>query len=822
MKNLLCKKEFQQLKELQMLKESMDFSNKIGWSDSLVGRAVNKLFSFGAKQVQIMILKRLRVKLEDQYLMAILESYALNDKEIPETEGSNVAVISVKMINKDTNIELEQSNQIEKDENITITYNLPKGKKRDEYKIELTSSDNSTWSFDGKENTQIENIQEENEINVKSENDKVERKYIIRVTEQVEDEDEEEKQQPVLGQGQKSQGGLLKVQATDATIKKVEETIKEEDICYSKYDYSLLAHIDKQVEKQVTYIQKYVSILENAQETEENKTEKANIEIYKERSSNLLSLSEGIKSKMKKVPKKKQVKIEDVDLKKYMENVNKGLSEEEATQKFNELNAKMKQIIGKNLDDAETLKNGWLKHQAPLNPKTTKKYTAQQRFVAYNNIETLFKVYEKISYEEFEKLYESLEVMQPLNEGVGGNYKVRNLFKGYKKTSGLEKNLDKDIGKADLDQMKKDFDSNPQLRQSAIDAVNKETLKEIALRAQWLYDTEKYEDKRNTHYSRVNFTTTNMDQKKLENKWLQYVAKAKSVYAPFFSTDNKMPQELDPIALIKSDETFRKTWNQYSSEDVKSKSGLNDPDSDNNWSSGTLNKCNLEQISSLSDNQIALMEVKTTDGLILSLMLEKHTLKNANKDTFHAYKYTGLFDVDAICKEVEKEDTTEETKIKEIIEKYNYSGKDKIDSKDHIDDNKKQKIKEFYNVLRPTQFNLFMKTVPNYKYGDMTATFFCSTLNIAGGSKMLTQLNIVKDKGAWLSYSKNQKEIASYVKPNDINGYGKFNLDLQKKIYLCNEIDWYSIDSNDKEKTKLLTKDSNLINTIAKNINMKK
>ena len=64
----------------------------------------------------------------------------------------------------------------------------------------------------------------------------------------------------------------------------------------------------------------------------------------------------------------------------------------------------------------------------------------------------------------------------------------------------------------------KRFIDDAELRKDAIELVNKEALKEIALRAQWMYDDEKYKDKRSDIYSRINFTTMGSDMSKLKNK----------------------------------------------------------------------------------------------------------------------------------------------------------------------------------------------------------------------------------------------------------------------------------------------------------------
>jgi len=821
MKNLLGSNEFRQLKELQMLKESMDFSNKIGWSDSLVGRAVNKIFSFGAKQVQIIILKRLKVKLEDQYLMAILEAYALQKKEIPQSEGSNVAEISIKMTNKDTNTEITTTNISEREENITYIYKLPKGKRRDEYKIELISMDGSSWSIDGNKNAQIENIQEENKITVTSQNTKVNREYIIKVTEEV----EEEKQQPALGQGEKSQGGLVKVQQSQNPkyelmkhfdiSKEIEQyqDFSKKDFCYTKFDYSIMLRLDNAVEKEIQQMQKYVNLLEKATETEEIKKWKENLETIKQNIPNFQAISKSIKEKISNVPIDKKINHSDDKINSVIE----GLSEESANEKFKELGDLKDKIIQEKPHKKEEIEKYFRKNAMPLHPDTTKNYTPYQRYVAYDNIKSAYDklLVEKISYDDFQKIFEKFETMQPINESVVGNYKIKNLFNGYKKTTGLEKNLNTDMGSVDLDQMKKDFDSNPNLRQSAINAVNKEALKEIALRAQWLYDTEKYEDKRNTHYTRVNFTTTNMDQKKLENKWLQLVAKAKSIYAPFFSTDNKMPQELDPIALINSDKSFRTRWDQYSKEEADTKGKIGNKGTLDPEDTGVLKRCKLKKIEKIAEGQIGLFEIQdSTRTLTLDIMLNLIMIGD-----LHVFKFIGLFDFNKIYKEVQKNENLNDKEIQAIIEKYNYSGIGRIDK---IQDPKiKNEITLFYNFLHPENDQKF-KNDTQFIYdkkgnGDNLATFFISNENIEKSSKLFTQLNIIENKGNWLTKTDIKHEIVQgYIKiENDNNNVGikntKLKLSGNNRFLSKNDENFWQVNHpKDVGKTKLLTDNEQL------------
>jgi hypothetical protein len=121
MKNLFGQKEFRQLKEIQMITESMDFSNKIGWSDCLIGRAVNKLFSFVAKSTYMIVLKRLQNKLGDEYLKAAFLAMSKSGIEIKEGKNA-LAIASIALQNKNDKKELQPNVTAESEKNNILVF----------------------------------------------------------------------------------------------------------------------------------------------------------------------------------------------------------------------------------------------------------------------------------------------------------------------------------------------------------------------------------------------------------------------------------------------------------------------------------------------------------------------------------------------------------------------------------------------------------------------------------------------------------------------------------------------------------------------------
>jgi len=724
MKNILNKHEFRQLKELQMMKESMDFSNKTGWSDSLVGRAINKLFSFGARQVQMVILNNLKTKIDDQYLLAILDSLAKNKAEIKEG-ANNMAEISVTMTNKNTKKELT----LQRLSN-AFTFKILKDTKKEDYEIVISSNVKSSWKIGEVENAQITEIVSLTEVAVTSESGDAHQTYTINVEgiAQGQGQVQVKPQTQQITKGPKYE--LAKVVDVSKEINQVQELTDEQGICYGEYDYALMTKLKTEIESEITNIREYLSLMET---TKEDVPEEwiNNKESDKKLLEKMESLPAVIEKKMSTVEKKETPDDEKLKL------VINGLSEDATPQKFQELVKIKDEMITKNPANKEKAEQFINRAETVLGEKNYKGYSNYQRFRAFDIAHKglVEMVTENLSTTEYDMIFEKymteFDNMQLIKES---NTKIKDLFKDYKKTAGVEEYADKDAASIDMDDIKAKFDANPQMRTDAINSVNKEALKEIALKAQWMYDTEKYEDKRNTHYSRVNFTTTNMDQKKLENKWLQLVSKAKSTFAPFFSVDNKMPPELDPIALIKSDETFRKEWNQYgivkAAEDPNN-TGNNPQD---NTGPETLAKLKLKYTESLSDGYGMIVISTYGDKLTNLGMLVKKSSKEIESVTLTILKFIGLFDYAEIKNGVVKGE-----KLEDLIEKYNYSGIDKITNNNpDLDINKKSLLLDFYNQIRPTAW---FKKHQLVKETKQVATFYFSNINPAKKNKSILQVN---------------------------------------------------------------------------------
>lgn len=346
-------------------------------------------------------------------------------------------------------------------------------------------------------------------------------------------------------------------------------------------------------------------------------------------------------------------------------------------------------------------------------------------------------------FEELNNLFDEILNSENLNEA-----KISTILSN-KKLSKNIKNIDNLYGEINLEQLDpklilEEFKKNPKLKQLAIDRVNQEALKEIQLRAEWLYDSEKNKDTSSEVYTRVNFTVTKADTNKLLNVWLKKVANIKAVYTPFFANEQGFPQKLDPIALVRSDETFRKNYNQYTKENGPEQSqNLGNMSSVNNTSDpDILKRVGLVDLGAdgLKDSQTGIFEIVTDQtnirmGLVLSAI---------QKDGIMMFTFVGLVDYKKIYDEINANQKATDDEISKIIEKHNYiSTRDKIRSILDVkvdDENLRKQIIEIYKAYSP-------KPDPKYKSSTNNfLTFFTQgKQNMIQGVKKMIQITIVTD-----------------------------------------------------------------------------
>ena len=832
MKNILGQKEFKQLKNLQQIKESMDFSNRIGWSDCLVGRAVNKFFSFITKNIYLSILKRLKSELDDQYLKGIVIAVAKNNVTLKADKSQLAAVDIVLMHKKDANYivnvyEIPSSNG----ETMTYKFEIPKNSIGD-FKAQITSDENSTWIYDNQNNPEyIEDLKENFEIDVTAENGTTKMKVKVEISEvlaalppKVEEPKPEEKKELAKYEVMNELDYNKQIQM----IQKFVGEFKKE--CAKENDYALMIRISQALYKESEQVGNMLSIVSNIAEPSDK------IAIYKENSENykkyvemLKSLADELKNKAETIneEKKQKKELSDEEVEQIINKAGK-ITLEDADEYFKEISSIYTKLSKKFTGEKKTkLQDAYRETTKSLHPDTKKQYSDEERFNNYTTFKNLVTTLNEAvnnNYDELliEKAFYDFE--KEINEKVNIDQskqfkqnKVKNLFtskdrkKLEKDKEQLSKYYDIDINKINPDDLAKKFDENPNLRKSAVNNVNKEALKEIALRASWIYDIEKYKDQNNTHYSRVNFTTTQTDAAKLKNTWLQLISKSKAAFSPFFSETNNFPESLDPIALMNSDETFRRSFNQYGKKEADNNSNLSEKGRLNDINPKLDNKMKLVS-QKLSDSQYGLISFKPKKSDKSFVLV----VQKIEKSNLHIFKYIGIYDFKKIQSEIAKE--TDPNKIKEIIQNYNYSGSDMY-TKKITDTTELNFFRDLYNAFRPTKYKLFTDKTGYVDGTDKLGTFFIFKDNPHTGDKNMYQLNIIGDSGyntksTWIcKINKNDWKVIDYTDYKEFNEKNytqyQFNFYFEDTFRITDKSFWITnrMDVSRDEKTTNMIKD---------------
>ena len=982
MKNLLGKKEFRQLKELESIKESMDFSNKTKFSDSLLGRAMNKLFSFAAKQAQIVILRRLKTKLEDEYMAGMLSSLAVSGVEMPQTEKNNTAAIFFSLQNKlDENKNINDSDDVftvfgEDSETISIKIKI---EDKENYKTLIEPIKGSTWKIGEIENEQLEDLPEQFEIIVTSESGTNTKKYKIMFGDVVSNStsieiklvNKENSSDIVYGN---RKGDLftfellMSMSKYKCIVKSDEENLKikfeyennvvesilkiedlKEDIFFKvtalngdvkdwklkiiekkenlkaipagdtpkaitageKYQLSKISDI----EKQSTDIEKYVKehdkdcvqgiecniMLKIKTIIGEEKDKMGQIikyiekipsdkipeglekyvnmkDDYQKQSQTLESLSIELKSKIDELEEKD---ISDDEFNKIVNDIlnnksqtkKKGISLEESKDYFQKMNNANEETQKSNKFDVSVKKRIGLAFKTgskTLHPDTTNRYTDEERYDAYHTfMKAVEMVSEHVGYRSqysqfiFEKYMSDMDYLvktygddENINEGVKilgasfGKTNINDLMSEYKgeNKENIKKVIelygDVDYGEIDSKKLVAKFREDSELRKKAESFVNKESLKAIALKASWMYKSEKYKDQRNDHYSRVNFTTTEADQNKIENTWKTFISDVKAMYSPFFNDESgNFPNTLDPIALINSDETFRKNFDQYGKKADDVATGGVEKDNDNIPTEETLNDLKLTTPKNgLQDSQYGMIMFNSSGDEVKDLgMIVKKTDKkfdvDGKKRNLHIFKFVGLFNFGGLVSGIEEakiDGKVNDEKLKELIEKNNYSGLDKIQT--NAKEEEKSKIIELYNIYRPSLHSNFKNRIKN---SSDLSTFFVMSQNIIGGSSLKTlnsiQLNAFKDKTNKIvidltkvinSKSVNYVNIEDNIDPLMFIGNKSFKFYAGSVATISTENSSLYVTNIDvekeKEKTDWLIKNENSLSKLVNILNTKK
>ncbi len=846
MKNILRRDEFKHLynqynesnpiriydKLYEAEGQGMDFSNRTGWSQSLVGRAINKIFSFGKTIVDKMVLSSLKEKLENEYFKGVMRAVAQNNIAKENIQKANL-MVSVYLIKKEDVEKIKTDfDSVEKHE---PTFN------KNTFKFSLPNLNFDDWMFV---------VIPESEVKINTEDVKI--KYNEKVKFEISDTEEKSKEEyyilcestetkNVLPEKTTTQNGM-QLYKPDQNVTIIKNNVKEKDIKVKDVSDDIIKSVDGQ---------SYPATIEIGNDLKMSGS--VPTDLYK--------ILEGILTNLQTLKKhkhydkfKNEINNEINNLKKLY--INNNLTKDELTKVANrvaELILKMNEtelaltsksyksyndfIIEKKLNEelkALTTGNGTIANTnqtnaTPINNQgnttsnkqnkdgiqdativQTQAQTAQAQTVQAQSDEQ--KEYDvKIEVEQsdsYEEQTPRITVGSIFNTG-----KLTDADKDLKKEYGSLK-----LGEINSESLLKNFQENPKLRKLAISLVNKEALKEIALRAAWLYDDEKYKDKRVDIYSRVNFATTGTDMNKLKNNWLKKVAATKAQYTPFFADESgNFPGELDPIALMNSDETFRTKFNQYDENELRQNGNVGPVvgTKDATPASALIKYGKLNPGAANTDN-FGLFVLKTTAPNRRRVGMLYQNL--GRKDEF-IFKFVGLIDYDNLDKELKDNMTEQQTK--DLIKKYHYTETDGVrefSSPFPDDDNE---IKLIYKAYRGQKDLLKKATNSEVKSKDFTVGYFKTKNIITGGPQRPNQI-ILFTKDNWNTVetyiSKIEKgDVVSYELLESLNNptpdkyHFSFNVD---KVYsIGSEVTksvWgiVTLDSDKKRNEKL--KDPNI------------
>ncbi len=846
MKNILRRDEFKHLynqynesnpiriydKLYEAEGQGMDFSNRTGWSQSLVGRAINKIFSFGKTIVDKMVLSSLKEKLENEYFKGVMRAVAQNNIAKENIQKANL-MVSVYLIKKEDVEKIKTDfDSVEKHE---PTFN------KNTFKFSLPNLNFDDWMFV---------VIPESEVKINTEDVKI--KYNEKVKFEISDTEEKSKEEyyilcestetkNVLPEKTTTQNGM-QLYKPDQNVTIIKNNVKEKDIKVKDVSDDIIKSVDGQ---------SYPATIEIGNDLKMSGS--VPTDLYK--------ILEGILTNLQTLKKhkhydkfKNEINNEINNLKKLY--INNNLTKDELTKVANrvaELILKMNEtelaltsksyksyndfIIEKKLNEEQkalttgngTIANTNQTNATPINNQgnttsnkqnkdgiqdativQTQAQTAQAQTVQAQSDEQ--KEYDvKIEVEQsdsYEEQTPRITVGSIFNTG-----KLTDADKDLKKEYGSLK-----LGEINSESLLKNFQENPKLRKLAISLVNKEALKEIALRAAWLYDDEKYKDKRVDIYSRVNFATTGTDMNKLKNNWLKKVAATKAQYTPFFADESgNFPGELDPIALMNSDETFRTKFNQYDENELRQNGNVGPVvgTKDATPASALIKYGKLNPGAANTDN-FGLFVLKTTAPNRRRVGMLYQNL--GRKDEF-IFKFVGLIDYDNLDKELKDNMTEQQTK--DLIKKYHYTETDGVrefSSPFPDDDNE---IKLIYKAYRGQKDLLKKATNSEVKSKDFTVGYFKTKNIITGGSQRPNQI-ILFTKDNWNTVetyiSKIEKgDVVSYELLESLNNptpdkyHFSFNVD---KVYsIGSEVTksvWgiVTLDSDKKRNEKL--KDPNI------------
>ena len=639
-----------------MLYEAEDtasFSNDTPFSGSLIGMAVNRLFSKLKSKLDIARLMIYRRRLEGEYVAAILCTLAKNG--VSEKDIENGALENKAQAEKFEKIGDDNRGQqkwqeaydaYEKAIGFYMTLNTQEEKP--EYKEKITSIEAKMKECKDKLGAPIEDTNDENV-----------------------DDNEESKEEPKEEEKTELEKLFASINQNNTEIS---DAIKGLDANNINKNYTLFVHylyFKKWEEKIEVYdiLSEYIKSIYSDVKTgtfKENLGDKKksilgeiiiNLDIIKSVNEVINQLAEKMN-----ISKSKDIHVMSGDI----EEVNKLFNIQLSVDFYNKFNSNEFKTKMNNVSSTlkewysvqDRIKKEYDNVKNPTPVQEPKKETQEEPVAAQ---ETFGESYKYTSNENVNEGFVLFgKAFHPFGKRYAGEILGDNDLKEKFPTLKLKLLNDKKIFNL--------FQKNPDWKKQATEAVNKDNVIAIETLARRYYEIPE-----NDYGRRMNLVTTQHDKNKILYKWKELIAKVKGMYKNYINAD-----EVDPILLYNALDSARK-GNRFEINASKPNGGDPTGTPVDNDDSTLKNLVGNQQLIACAKvlginnetiqqtGMIGLLNCRTTDNPKMTFGMLAQFVKF---NDCCAYKFIGLVDLEALISEIKVEDTPEQAKEK--IKKYVY------------------------------------------------------------------------------------------------------------------------------------------------------
>jgi len=762
MKNIISQSKFKKLYENKPIKntllfkdklnESMDVSNGTGFSESLIGRAMNKIFSFVATRVEYAILGAQKKKYDDILGKAVTAAISLMNKS--EELDDDIKIPEIKEIVSDT-IKYSQTLNIE--QGSTATTQIIKLFKLNDQQIssykelemlekEILEEQNIKTLKEATVQTQTENVIEFVKSEDKTQNIKKQQETINSIISKIKIEnltDENKKMINVISDKLSTELENITDEQSKSELSKYKEELKNmsnltDKLSEEEYKKRIEEYKNKSKQYYLKELEeKFKEITDlKAKNKIDNSTYKALV-VFAHPDKSVNATDEEMKEKLKKIKEILKTKNITLETRKIINDYLDKLFESHLFEA--DIVPVKNSDVATNDTAVATTNNTAISNNTDTSNDNTD--------TSNNNTDTSNSLDEKnkILDEKIESFSKSLsqEQQESYKKTIYKKQKISSIYKiddDDKKEvkKALTELKDKDVNNIDdfFDNLSDEEKSK--FIELAKKSVNIEKIKVVGFKIEPLYNVENFEDKRNKLYDRVNFSTTTPDKKKIYNKWQIMISEVKAKYVKYFSIDGRFPNDYDPIKLINSDIKIRdgKEWEEYA------KKHATDSSDGNNITTTVLSNKNLDLRDDQGEIMLYVFKLNGSD-FRMGVLFRKIEID----DKIIGYFLLGMFNYNKIVKEItdlnKEKNSDDEEKIIKIVDKYHYT----YEKND-------EKGKKIYNIFRP-----YLGLTNKDDFAKIQTIFIRKNESMFSGNKRFIQASLYNNKIYISNFNKKQDEI---------------------------------------------------------------